>query len=285
MADIDTVSSAEEIAAAKMGGWVDGDQYQGREGKPWVPAKEFLEKGKNILPIVQKKNEELTREVVELRERVAASESAFKAQATAIAALEASHDEDTKAQVEAARAELKEALAAAHEAGDHAQIAELTGKMVDLKDAEKEAAAKKKAEIAAAKGNGGMPELHPEVKAWFESHKEFISNPRKAALSNAIAAEMRQKGDKRLGKAFLDDVQAETELALAGGQKRGGDGKVESSQGGGDRGAGDEKTYSDLPADAKGICDAQAKRLVGPGRAHATVASWRKSYVSQYFSS
>lgn len=285
MADIDTVSSAEEIAAAKMEGWVDGDQFEGREGKAWVPAKEFLEKGKHILPIVQKKNEELSRQVAELSSRLAIAESASRAQAAALVVLEASHDEDTKVQVEAARAELKEALAAAHEAGDHAQIAELTGKMVDLKDAERDAAAKKKAEEAAAKGNGGMLELHPEVKAWFESHKEFIANPRKAALANAISAEMRQKGDKRIGKVFLDDVQAETELALAGGQKRGGDGKVESSQGGGDRGAGDEKTYSDLPADAKAICDSQSKRLVGPGRAHQTVASWRKSYVSQYFSS
>jgi len=38
-----------------------------------------------------------------------------------------------------------------------------------------------------------------------------------------------------------------------------------------------------LPADAKTVCDQQAKKLVGPGRAFKDEAAWRSHYAEQYF--
>lgn len=280
MADENAVLDAdppEAVAEATREGWCPQEQWRGKP-EDWVSATTFLERGKSILPIVNAKNKRLEQEVNDLRGQLGEAAVAIRASNAAIAALQESQDEDTRAQVEAARQEVKDALAAASEAGDHKGVADLTDKLTQLGTAE---------EKAAKKPNGAddskPPELHPEVKTWLAGHTEFTADRRRVALANAVAQEFREKGDKRVGKEFLDDVMAEVEKDLAGGKQRGGDGKVESGNGGGGRGASGAKSYADLPPEAKAACDKLSKQLVGPNRAHKDQASWRKSYVSQFF--
>ncbi len=254
------------------------------KGEKFITAAEFVEKGKSIMPILQKNNERLQNTIRQQEGKLGAMEHSLKAANAAIEALQASHDEDTRAQVEAARAALKDELAAASEAGDHKGVADATAKLVELGAAEDKAEVKPKGNGKDQQQQQQQQELHPEVKDWMGSHSDFMSNQRKVALANVVAAELRSKGDTRVGKAFLDDVQQEVEETLAGGKKRGGDGKVLEGAGGGDqRGADSKKTYSDLPKEAKDACDSLAKKLVGPNRAHKDLASWRTSYVKQYF--
>jgi hypothetical protein len=261
-------------------GWVDKDNYRGNPAD-WVDAKTFVERGRQIMPILQRNNERLLGQLRTSEARLQSVEESLKAATTAIETLEQSHDEDTKAQVKAAREALQTELTTALRDGEHATAAELTSKLSELSVAEKgeERPASKQDERAAS-----LP-LHPEVKAWFEQNPDFIKNPRKVALGNAITAEFRAAGDTRTGAAFLDAIAAEVDKTL-GVQRRGGASRVEGDNGGGGRRGdtgGGAKTYADLPAEAKAICDKQAARLVGPTRAHKDVESWRKSYARQYF--
>ncbi len=116
---------------------------------------------------------------------------------------------------------------------------------------------------------------------------EFMADPRRVALANAITVELRAAGDKTVGAVFLDTVASEVDKAL--GARRGGVTRVASGAGSARReaggGGGVTKTYADLPAEAKAACDSMSKRLVGPNRKHKDEASWRASYTKQYFSS
>lgn len=264
-----------EQEAALMG-WTPKEAFKGNPEK-WVDAATFVEKGKQILPILQKNNERLLGQVNQLSGQVNALDGSLKAANAAIEALQESHSEDVKEQVEEAKARLRQELTEASRAGDHERVAEVTEKMTELRTAEAAPPTKKEVQQQPAKF---VP--NPEMRAWMDKNADFMLNPRKVALGNAVAAELKAKGDTRVGPAFMDAVREEVELDLAGGRQRGGDSKVESSRGGGKRNDG-AKTYEDLPADAKAACDAQAGKLVGPNRAHKDNASWRASYVKQYF--
>lgn len=274
--------TADELKEAREMGWADKEKWRGKP-EDWVDVKTFLEKGRQVLPIVTAHNRKLKGDLETVNAQVLAQAEALKAANAAIEALQASHDEDTKEQVEAARKQLKTELEAASRDGDHAAVADLTEQMTRLNQADDKAGDK------GDKGGKGRdetePALHPEVERWFTDHSDFVKDRRRLALARAISDEKRAEGDKRIGTVFLDEVAQEVEDILGtkggGGTNRvsGGNGGTNRSNGGG----GNAKTYADLPAEARAACDKMAARLVGDNRAHKTMDSWRKSYTAQYF--
>lgn len=283
MSDEATQATEEELHEAAAMGWADKDKWRGDQ-KDWVDAKAFLERGRSIMPMLQKNNERLVGKLSDLEGRLGAAEGALRAANATIKALEESQAEDVKAQVEGARAELRDELEDAMKDGDHALAAKLTDKLTQLNDANREAGGKEE------KGgdDGSRPariELPPDIIAWYEQNPDYRIKPRIVALSNAIAVELRQAGNRTIGPAFLDKVKEEVEKELSGGSGKGGFSKVEGAGGSSHRAPveGAAKTYADLPIDAKAACDSMSKRLVGANRAHKDIDSWRKSYVKQYF--
>lgn len=265
---------------AREMGWVPQEEWRG-EAEKWVDAQTFIQRGEHVIPILRKTNKELREQQLAMRGEVQGLKEALRAANTAIETLQASHEQDTKEQVAAARAALKEELQSALAEGDHATAADITEKMTQLNTAERESREEKP-----EKGNSAPaidPRLKAEVEDWYKQRPEYSTDRRRAALMNAIAVELKQSGNTKMGAAFLDDCQKEVEETLAGGARRGGDSKVESGRGGGNRVPSGGKTYSDLPADAKAVCDRQAQRLVGPNRAHKTLESWRSAYATKYF--
>jgi hypothetical protein len=123
----------------------------------------------------------------------------------------------------------------------------------------------------------------------------FGTNARKTALTNAIAQEIRARGDMSLtGKAFFDHCATEAEKVLNPGTARSnGTTKVEgnngrgadSAAGGGNdnRGGRGGKTFADLPAEAKAACERTAAKLVGKGRTYEKISDWRAEYARRYF--
>lgn len=275
-------SSTEEAKEAGMMGWVPKERFRGDPAN-WVDAKAFLDRGRQIMPILQANQERLMDELRMRDTRLSSTEAALKAANAAIAALESSHADDVKAQVEAARAELREEITRASRDGDHEALADATDKLTQLNTTSVEAEGKD----AKSKEDEKDKEfkLPPEVQAWYDKNPDFRANLRKISLANAVAAEMRQAGDTRIGPVFLDAVAAEVEKAL-GGRAGGGASRVSGGNGGvgrGSTGGGSGKTYADLPEEARKACDKMAARLVGPDRAHKDVASWRNSYTKQFF--
>lgn len=272
----------EQISEAKSLGWAPKEEWRGAPEK-WVDADEFLKRGLGIHHL-RDSNKKLESTLSQVTGRLSSMEQALKAANATIQALEESHDEDTKAQVEAARAELREQLADASREGRHEDVAELTDKLTQLNSAEdhreeKGGKGKKSDDEPAA------PQIHPEVKTWFSENPDFVADKRRVALANVVAAEMRQAGDTRIGKVFMDAVAEEVEKTL--GPVKRGTSKAEGGNGGSGRKGGDEngggKTYNDLPKEAKEACERMGKRLVGANRAHKDMDSWRKSYAKQYF--
>lgn len=275
--------SAEDIAEAKALGWVDKDQWRGKP-EDHLDAKSFLDKGRHLLPVMQENSRRLREQMKTLEAQVSSQQQALAAATATIKTLEESHDEDVKAQVAAARAALKDELATASEQGDHKAVADLTDKLAQLGKAEDKAEVREeKNRRASDRAEPGTREITgpyaAEVKQWFADHPIYTKDLRRQALANAVTVELRQAGNTKMGAAFCDEVAAEVEKVLGG---EAGVNRVSSSRSSESRASGG-KTYADLPADVKAICDRQGAKVIGPNRAHKDQASWRASYVRQYF--
>lgn len=273
--------SEEQVSEATSLGWAPKDKWRGDPEK-WVDADVFLERGMGIHH-VKGENQQLKSKVDVLSGQLNEMTGALRAATAAIAALEESRDEDVKEQVEAARKRLKEELAAASREGDHDAVAELTVKLTDLAQADDDA----KHREGKPKNQPTAPQVHPEVKTWFEQHPEFTRDKRRTALGRVAAEELRAEGETAVGAAFMDLVAARVDEVLGKPASERKPSKAESGNGGGTRSGGgggsSGKTYSDLPKEAKEACDRMAKRLVGPDRKHKDINSWRSSYAAQYF--
>ena len=284
MSDENTQVDEATLQEARTMGWLPLEEFKGNKDN-WVDAKNFVERGRQIMPILKQTNDRLMNEMRAVTGQVGQLTAALKAAQTTISALEESHADDVKEQVEAARKDLREEIARASREGDHDALATATDKLVELNSANREAGGKDddKGDKGDKGERGAAPEMHPEIKAWREENASFMGDRRRVALANAVAEELRANGDTRIGKAFLDAVAEEVEKTL--GTKPSGTSRVSSGNGGGGRSnaSGGGKSYNDLPAEAKEACDRQAKRLVGPDRAHKTIESWRTKYAQQYF--
>lgn len=287
----DNTERVEVEKQARLFGWVPKEEYKGEE-KSWLDAPEFVERGKQILPIVQSNNKRLMGQIHQMNSELSSVQESLKAADATIRALEESRDKDVKAQVEATRRQLKEELVQASRDGDHAAVADLTDQMTRLTAAERRAddEGEDEGEELPRKSARGEDKIPPAMKAevedWYGRNPEFRTNARKIGLGRAISVEFRQAGDLRVGAEFLDAVAEEVDKAL-GGSPRGGSSKVSGDNGGRGRqtggAGGGQKTYADLPAEARAACDKMAARLVGPNRAHKDIKSWRDSYVTQYY--
>jgi len=279
-AEAEVQQQAEKEARAM--GWLPKEEFKG-DAAHWVEASAFVEKGRQILPIMQKNNERLLGQVGNLNAKLDGLAGALKAAQTTIETLEASHADDVKEQVEQARKDLKAELTVASREGDHETVAEITDKLSQLnaanRDAGGEEAPLKDKTLAAER-----PTISPEIQAWFQKNQDFVANPRKVALAGVIQQELRAAGETATGPAFLDLVAEKVEAEYGG--RPSGTTKVSAGNGGGSRvasGGASGKTYADLPADAKAACDKFAAKVVGPSRKHKDIASWRASYTEQYY--
>lgn len=285
MSDEQEVAEAtpEEIREAKSMGWSEKEHWRGNPDQ-WLDARAFLEKGRELMPVLRANNQELLRRNEALAAQLRETQEAVKAANAAIEALEEAREADVRAGVEAARADLKTQLAEASERGDHQQVAELTDKMTQLNTAQSEAKERDAGQRRRASDKETTPQASPykaEIDQWMREHPNYASDARRIALANVEAARIRQEKGL-LGRALLEAVYDEVEAILD--RDRPAANRVGSSAGesrSSTRGTG--RSYSDLPADAKAICDKQASRFVGANRAYKTNAEWQKAYAEKYF--
>src|SRR5258706_9520841 len=127
------------LTEASNMGWVDKDAYKGNP-ETWVDAKTFVEKGRHVLPILQKNNQRLNTELSTIRTENKKLGELLKASQESISALEEYHTEETNRRVEKARKDLKAELVRAKTEGDHADEVELTDQLSQLNAPEGRAA-------------------------------------------------------------------------------------------------------------------------------------------------
>lgn len=266
-------------AEARTLGWVPREEFRG-DPDHWIDAKTFVERGRQMLPILQANNRKLLEQLQATKAELAAVQASLKASQAAIDTLESSRKEDLKDRLDDTIADIKARIRAASEAGDHAAVAELTEKLVEAKQLATNSTLKKSDETPTV---APPPNLPPDIVDWYNRNPQYARDARRAALANAIAIEFRQAGDTTTGVPFLEKVAAEVERTL-GGYRPSGPSKVEGSSSS-RRSANTpaERSYADLPPEAKQACDRMIPRLVGPGKAYKDVESWRRAYAAQYF--
>lgn len=284
-------SSPELAAQAREMGWRPKAEFKGDDSK-WVDAKTFIEHGEKVLPIVKATNKKLRDDLAANAQALAETQRALQASQESIAALERYHQEDVKQKVDVARNKLKEEIKAAKKSGDVDAEVELTDSLQKLNATENVAAARDDDALdtgrKAAKGREIDYSKDPAFIAWVEDNPWFNTDKAKTAIAHQVTFDLRQGGEKSIGRKFLDLVtdgvnDELTRLGVGTAQRKS---RVEGGKGGaggngGGIGAG--KSYADLPAEAKAACKSYVTDLVGPNRRYKSEAEWQKAYATRYF--
>lgn len=275
--DTNTDQGNEEVEQeARAMGWVPQDEFRGDKSK-WVDAEQFVEHGRKVMPILKKNNQQLIQDMASLRLQVSKLTKELEGAKEDLTDYQEFHQEELKRRVQETRAQLLQQLEVAHEEQDHKGVVKLTDQLTKLSAAEQDA--EQRVNGKDVHDDGGGQQLDPAFLAWQQANPLFDRDPAFTFKAMAIAAEMRQEGITTTGKAWFDEV----DRRLKGEQpQRRSNGKVEGSRGGssGTRDSGG-RTYADLPADAKAVCDRYGAKFVGENRQFKTLADYRKHYVQQ----
>ena len=252
-------------------GWTPKDQFKGNPEK-WIPADEFVARGKEIMPILRKNNEKLLADVVAVKAENARLAAAITEAQESMTEFRKFHDETAQRAYEQALKDLRIQKADAIKAGDGDTVVAVDEAIQDLNSKAPKALKEDPKPTPPAQ----IP-VHPDIAPWEKDNEAWLAEPDKKAYAMSIGGYVRAMHPKLEGRAFLDKITEEVEKHFGGGKP------VQRVEGAGNnppRRSG--KSYSDLPTDARQACDRMAQKLVGPSRAFKTVDEWRASYVKSY---
>jgi gas vesicle protein len=277
-----------EVKAKEMG-WIPKDEFRGDPAK-WTDAAEYVARGENLLPIVRAQNRELSGEVKSLREEVKNLRETNAASAEAIQALKDFNSAENRRVLKAQADATRQALIEAKKEGDPEAEVRLTEQLADEKKALETAEAGKTKGYPKPEGrpNGEGEDFTKTAdwKAWATDNPWFGADKKRSALAFGVAEELRSDPAHKtlIGRKFLDKVTEEVEKIFNPQQQGRQQSKVEGGARGTGDGGGSGQSYSDLPKDARDICERQATKLVGKGRAFEDIEAWRKHYTKEFFS-
>ena len=266
---------------AKEMGLVPEDQFHGAKEK-WRPAKEFVERGEHILPLLQANNKKLKQELLTRDGKIATLQKSVEASEKAIANLQRTYNETTKLQVEAAKKGVLEQLRAAKVSGDVDAELALQEELADLRKAQSEAKTADEQVVTAAKE---VPQLHPDFiewnreNLWFGNADDADDRKRTKALIR-IGEDFREEGNKDTGRSFMDKCMKVLLQREGAGTKSGS--KVEGSSSGERNSSSTSRGYAALPREAKEACANDADMFVGPGKMFKELKGWQDHYASIY---
>lgn len=300
--------AAVEQRAREMG-WAPKEQWRGNPDH-WIDASTFVQRGEQVLPILQANSRKDRAELENLRRQMQQQSAQLQAANESIQVLTNLSTEQSRNAAKEKRRELLRQQAEARSSGNTdleidigEQIADVTAQINASRDEESNEG-ERPARGKKPNGKQGSqqpqssdsttnndPTADPQYQAWLGENSWYGTDRRRTALAVAIGQELRSDpaNNHLQGRAFFDKVTAEVNKVLAPPRTPS---KVESGANGGngaqrnneaDPASG--KTYADLPQDAKEACERFAKQVVGEGRAFKDIASWRKHYITQYFNS
>jgi hypothetical protein len=253
-------STDEEKARARKMGWTPKDEFRGDPDK-WRDAREFLERGDNMLPIMRERQGKLERRIEEL-------ESTLKE-------FGEYHKKVHKNAYEKALAEIKDEQRAAVEDGDIERFDAAEKKLEDL---ESSSPGDPPPASPGRTPPPGMPT--PEmVKKWEADNSWYGKDKELSAYADAQGAYLREARPELEGQDWLNEITEEVQRRFPEkfqNERRQKPGPVDP---GGDPASGSPsgkgKGYSDLPPSAKRQCD----RFLKEGAIDS-----REEYAKEWFS-
>lgn len=252
--DTHSPEQAETEAQARRLGWVPKEEFRGDPAKH-RSAEEFLERGKNILPIVQENNDRLQRRVSELESTLKETREATKE------LLEFSSKAEERA-YKRAKAELEARIEQAAQQADPAAARQAVREMEEL-EAGRRVEAKREPEKAA-------PQVNHTIQSWIERERWYNADRTLNAFATDVFGEIERNHPGMSDEEKLAETKRRTmekfpekfgvnpnrQAAAAVATPNGSSAPRRSSK----------KTYEDLPADAKAACDKFVRTIPGYSR-------------------
>lgn len=279
----DTGNPEVEREAREMG-WTPKDDFRGNPEK-WVDAATFVERGKHVMPLLRKENERQEAKLRTLANQVANLTSELTAARADLENFQEFHVEEVNRRVEEVRRDLKSRIKQAKQDDDVDTEIELTAELANLNAADRETKAAVKAN---GKDEQPPPQYDPSkdtvLQAWSAKNSWFggdqVGDIRRTHEAIGVGREINLEMPNLKGQAFYDEL--DRRLGALHEEPSGvARSKVERSRGGATSSRADGHTFSNLPAEAKKICDEYANRLVNPNGKWKTVADYRKHYIKQ----
>ena len=267
----DAPESPQFESEARAQGWVAADEFRGSESD-WVDAETFVRRGKEIMPILRKNNEKLLKELGEAKKDAAEVREAAKE----FREFQKQQFERKTKELESQLEQLKQAKREAITQGDGDRAIAIDDAMDELKEQRQEAKEDLKAAEEKVKEAPQVTQ-DPTLNEWMDKNDWFGKDTRLTGMANGLGVELRRENPSLQGKAFLDKLDEELAIMLPEkfGKKRV-QNPMEGSSNGTARpsvGTG-EKSYNNLPAEAKAACDKFVKQGLMTKEAYVAEYEW-----------
>lgn len=179
---------------ARLMGWVPKEEFRGPEDH-WVDSETFVERGRQILPIVKKNNKELTQKLLALEAKDRERDAAITEWKTFMK----DSQERERAAFTRQIAELREQKKQAISDGDGEAVLAIDDQIDAIKEKQREVKeAPKPAE----------PKPNFEFQEFVEENPWYGQDEDKTAYAEGIGAIIKRDHPHLVGKAFLDMVAA-----------------------------------------------------------------------------
>lgn len=247
---------AEVESEARAQGWVPKEEFRGKP-EDWIDADIFVQRGKEINPILRKNNERFKAEL----ERTKAEMAELKAAAEEFKKFQKDLYDRKAADLEKQIADLKKEKAQAVSSGDGERVNEIDDEIDSLKEQKQKAKEESTKEPPKPKDEPSVP--NKELEDWKERNDWYMSDVRMSAAANAIAEQIAATSPHLRGKAFLDELDKELEQVFSPeklGKKAKPRNPVEGGKGTTTPSSPGKKSYENLPPDAKAQCDRMVKQ-------------------------
>ena len=255
------------IKEAESQGWVPKERYRG-DDKDWVDAETFVKRGREILPILRKHNENLVRELSTTKEQL----KEFRQAAEEFKKFQKEAYERKAKEYEQQIDHLKQARAEAISEGDGQRVNALDDQIDEAKEAAKEARQASKTDSSA--GQLDPPaSIDPVLQTWIERNDWFGKDMKMTRMTNGLGEALRLENPNLKGQEFLEELDKALREHFPDkfGKRKTPSGQVESGSNQGNAPKG-KKSYDSLPEEAKKACD----RFVKQG------LMTREQYVADY---
>lgn len=252
---VKAVEPTEAEQEARKMGWTPKDEFKG-DASRWRSAEDFVERGKNMLPIVkatvkqqQKQIESLTLAMKELGEY---------------------HNKTEQLAYDRALKDLKEQRATAIAIGDGNEVNQLDDKLDELKAQQKPAPKVVK------------EDSNPVFEEWAKRN-EWIKDDELTDYAYYIGKKLIADGDSGQGSEFYDRVKEKVKKVFPDKFENPRKKDVSSVEGSSPTARrGESKGFADMPADARAACDRMAKNAYADKPTE--MAAFKAEYVKNYHS-
>ena len=254
-----TGPAPEVLQEAMSQGWVPKEKYRGNEAD-WVDADVFVKRGREILPILRKNNENLIKDLQSTKQQL----QEFKEAAEEFKRFQREAYERKTQEYENRIREIKESRAQAISDGDGQKVNALDDALDQAKEDLNEAKQAVKDAAKAPTPAAQPTTFEPALQAWMDNNSWFGQDKRMTSIANAIGESLRLESPLLKGQEFLDKLDEvlaeEFPTKFNKTSKQTPSSRVESGSGRQSRSGSGSQSYDNLPAEAKAACDRFVKQ-------------------------